>query len=67
LNLPVDRPTCCAFGGPELDILYITSTSQHMSEEERLAHPMAGALMALRPGVRGLPEPRFAIQGPRAQ
>jgi len=67
LDLPVDRPTCCAFGGPELDILYITSTSQHMSEEERLAHPMAGALMALRPGVRGLPEPRFAIQGPRAQ
>ncbi len=66
IALPVDRPTCCAFGGPELDILFITSTSQNMSEAERQAQPMAGALMAFRPGVRGLPEPRFALHGPRA-
>lgn len=66
IALPVDRPTCCAFGGPDLDILFITSTSQNMSEVERQAHPMAGALMAMRPGVRGLPEPRFALHGPRA-
>jgi len=66
IALPVDRPTCCAFGGPDLDILFITSTSQNMSEAERQAHPMAGALMAIRPGVRGLPEPRFALHGPRA-
>jgi sugar lactone lactonase YvrE len=65
IALPVDRPTCCAFGGPDLDILFITSTSQNMSEAERLRHPMAGALMAMRPGVRGLPEPRFALHGPR--
>ena len=63
--LPVDRPTCCAFGGPELDILFITSTSQNMTEAEHQANPMAGALMALHPGVRGLPEPRFALHGPR--
>lgn len=67
IALPVERPTCCAFGGPDLDILYITSTSQNMSEAERQAHPMAGALMAIRPGVRGLPEPRFALQGPRTE
>ena len=66
LSLPVDRPTCCAFGGPDLDILFITSTSQNMSEAERRAHPMAGALMAIRTGVRGLPEPRFALNGPRS-
>jgi len=65
VNLPVDRPTCCAFGGPDLDILYITSTSQNMTDAERQAHPMAGALMAIRPGVCGLPEPRFALRGPR--
>jgi sugar lactone lactonase YvrE len=67
IALPVERPTCCAFGGPNLDILYITSTSQNMSETERLAHPLAGALMAMRPGVRGLPEPRFALHGPRTE
>ncbi len=65
IAMPVDRPTCCAFGGPNLDILFITSTSQNMTEAERQAHPMAGALMAIRPGVRGLPEPRFALNGPR--
>lgn len=65
IELPVERPTCCAFGGPELDILFITSTSQGMSEAECNAHPMAGALLAIRPGVKGLPEPRFALRGPR--
>jgi len=63
--LPVDRPTCCAFGGPELDILFITSTSQGMSQAEREAQPLAGSLMAFRPGVRGRLEPRFALAGPR--
>jgi sugar lactone lactonase YvrE len=67
IALPVDRPTCCAFGGPDLDILFITSTSQNMTEAERQAHPMAGALMAIHPGVRGLPEPRFALNGPRTE
>jgi sugar lactone lactonase YvrE len=66
IALPVDRPTCCAFGGPGLDILFITSTSQNMSETERHMHPMAGALMAIRPGVCGLLEPRFALKGPRS-
>ncbi len=67
IALPVDRPTCCAFGGPDLDVLFITSTSQNMSEAERQANPLAGALLACRPGVRGLPEPRFALNGPTAQ
>ena len=63
VNLPVRRPTCCAFGGPDLDILYITTTSQNMSEAERAAEPLAGALLAIDVGVRGLPERRFALSG----
>lgn len=59
--MPVDKPTCVAFGGPNLDILYITTASQHMSAEEMAAQPLAGALLAMDPGVRGLPEPRFPI------
>ncbi len=61
VKLPVNRPTCCAFGGPDLDILFITSTSQGMSEEQRKSEPFAGALMAFRPGVRGLPEARYRV------
>lgn len=64
---PVPRPTCCAFGGPRLDVLYVTTASQHMSPEELEAQPLAGALLALDVGVRGLPEPRFALHGPQLQ
>lgn len=61
IETPVDRPTCCAFGGPGLDTLYITTTSQKLTPEELEAQPLAGALLAIKPGVRGLPEPRFAL------
>ena len=61
LPLPVQRPTCCAFGGPDLDLLYITTASQNMSEAEIQAEPLAGALLAIKVGVRGLLEPRFSL------
>jgi sugar lactone lactonase YvrE len=59
IELPTRRPTCCAFGGPDLEVLYITTTSQQMSAVERAAEPLAGALLATEVGVRGLIEPRF--------
>lgn len=47
VEVPVPRSTSCAFGGPELDTLYVTTAR---SEE----HPLSGALFALAvPGVRG--------------
>ena len=61
VETPVDRPTCCAFGGSELSTLFITTTSQGMTRDELAAQPLAGALFALEAPVRGLPEPRFAI------
>lgn len=54
---PMDRPTSCGFGGPRLETLYVTTTSQAMSEAELTASPLAGALLAFEPGVPGLPEP----------
>lgn len=60
IELPVERPTSCAFGGPDLDILFVTTASQTMTAEELEAQPYAGALLALPVGVRGLPEPRLA-------
>ena len=62
IELPVERPTCCAFGGPGLDILYVTTASQKMTEAELQAQPLAGALLALDVGVRGLVEPRFRLR-----
>jgi L-arabinonolactonase len=57
--LPVQRPTCPAFGGPGLDVLYVTSASIGLSTEERTRQPWAGSILAIDAGVRGLPEARF--------
>jgi sugar lactone lactonase YvrE len=59
VRLPVQRPTCPAFGGPGLDVLYVTSASIGLSAEALAAQPWAGGVLALDPGARGLPEVRF--------
>jgi len=51
--LPVSHPTSCAFGGAALDELYVTSARRPLSAEERRREPAAGALLRLRPGVKG--------------
>ena len=61
IELPTQRPTHCAFGGPNLDVLYVTTASQQMTAEELEAQPLAGALLALDVRARGMPEPRFAL------
>jgi sugar lactone lactonase YvrE len=58
--LPVTNPTSAAFGGADLDTLYITTARHRLSPEQLAAEPLAGALLALEPGVRGLPGNRFA-------
>ncbi len=60
VEVPVHRPTCCAFGGLDLDVLYITTSRQGTSEAELLRHPTSGGLYAFRPGVRGLADTPFA-------
>lgn len=60
ITLPVSQVSCCAFGGKDLDELYITTASQRLSPEQLAAEPLAGALFVTRPGVKGLPEGRFA-------
>jgi sugar lactone lactonase YvrE len=54
--LPVDRPTSCAFGGPNLTTLFVT-TAQHGLDEGALARqPHAGHVFRIDDlGVRGLP------------
>ncbi len=54
LPVPVAKPAMCAFGGPALDVLFVTSIPPATG-----AGPLDGAVFALEPGVRGLPEPRF--------
>jgi sugar lactone lactonase YvrE len=59
LSTPAQLPTAVAFGGPELGTLYVTTKFYQLTEEQLRIQPLAGALLALDVGVRGLPEPCF--------
>jgi L-arabinonolactonase len=60
VELPVQRPTCVSFGGEALDTLYVTTSTLGLAEEELARQPLAGGLFAVRAGVTGIAEPRFA-------
>jgi sugar lactone lactonase YvrE len=55
IEMPATNITHCAFGGPDLRTLYVTSASIAAPDGERLA----GALFAIPMDVAGLPANRF--------
>jgi sugar lactone lactonase YvrE len=59
VDLPCSWPTSCAFGGKDLDTLFVTSARFTMSAAHLAANPHEGALFAVKPGVRGVPANRF--------
>ena len=60
VKLPVGRVTSCAFAGPRLDRLMITTASIGLGRRKRWTQRLAGGLFAFDPGVKGLPEPGYA-------
>ena len=42
IRLPVSNPTMCAFGGPDLDVLYVTSASRFLDETQLREQPLPG-------------------------
>lgn len=57
LDVPVKKPSMCAFGGTDMKTLYVTSIRP--ASVDLADQPLAGGVFALRPGVSGLPEPFF--------
>lgn len=55
LSVPVAKPAMCAFGGANLDTLFVTSIRQPSAAPGALD----GAVFALHPGVRGIEEPAY--------
>jgi sugar lactone lactonase YvrE len=60
IRLPAQRPTSCAFGGPGLDRLFITTASRDLSAEALAGQPRAGGLFMTVPGVKGIADRPFA-------
>jgi len=59
VRVPVTQVTSCAFGGPDLDELFITTAAGGLTKEE----PMAGAIFRYRPGCQGR-QPNRALVPP---
>lgn len=55
VKLPAENVTSVAFGGPLLDILYVTTSGLNLTAKQRKATPHAGAVFAVKDlGVRGI-------------
>jgi sugar lactone lactonase YvrE len=61
VELPVSRPTSCAFGGPDRRTLFVTSARHGLGERELAAQPLAGAVFAVPDLAQGLPAHRFGL------
>ena len=59
VTLPTDLPTCCEFGGPDLDILYVTTAVLRRPEEHFRTQRHPGGLFSVRTGAKGLTLPPF--------
>jgi len=62
IALPVKKPAMCAFGGPQMDTLFVTSI--RTPEMAAAATHLDGGLFALRPGVKGLAETLASVEIP---
>jgi sugar lactone lactonase YvrE len=59
ISMPASQVTKCAFGGPDLDDLFITTAWVGLTDAERAEQPLAGGLFRVRPGVKGKRVSRF--------
>ena len=59
LDLPVSQPTCVAFGGKNLDLLFVTTAHQGFDAKQREKEPSAGNLFIFKTDFTGLAESPF--------
>ncbi len=60
VGLPVESTTSISFGGPDLDIAYVTSMARPIGGVMPGEREAGGVFAIHGLGVKGLPEPRFA-------
>jgi L-arabinonolactonase len=59
IEVPASQPTCIAFGGRDLDLLFVTSAREGLSAAALRVQPHAGDLFVYSVNVRGLPDQPF--------
>jgi L-arabinonolactonase len=61
IAVPATQPTCVCFGGPDLDLLFVTSAREGLDVATLDKEPNAGDIFVYRTGVRGLPEEEYRL------
>lgn len=61
-SLPVSQPTSIAFGGPDLDHIFVTTAREGLSRHQLMAEPDAGDVLILKASVAGVPSPKFLLE-----
>jgi sugar lactone lactonase YvrE len=62
LELPVTQPTCLCFGGPDLDLLFVSTARENLDPAALSRQPLAGDVLVYRTDYKGLPEDRYRRQ-----
>ena len=65
VTLPVSQVTSCAFGGPDLDRLFVTTSTEGLDDDALAAQPDAGSVFVVEPGRRGRAATPFAVPAAR--
>ena len=58
IEVPMRKPTMCAFGGPDLRTMLVTSLCR--GPADLAEDPHGGRVLMFDPGAQGIPEPRLA-------
>lgn len=53
VSVPAPQVSCCTFGGPDYQTLYITTARGGLSDEQLQRHPQSGSLFTVRPPWHG--------------
>ncbi len=54
IEVPALNVTSCAFGGNNLDTLFITTAKEGVTEEQLKQYPLSGSLFSVKPGIKGV-------------
>lgn len=63
VEVPAPNVASCAFGGKDLDTLYITTARAGLSEEKLKEYPLSGSVFCCKPGATGV-KPNYFGQKP---
>jgi sugar lactone lactonase YvrE len=59
IPLPAFNVSSCAFGGPDLTDIYVTSARKGISAEQLAKYPLSGGVFCIRTNIRGMPTFEF--------